>query len=78
MPTEDHKTMKKKGRGAISMQATSDIALVRWNDNNIVTMASNAYGALPTTTVNRVASIEKKRTKETSFMPSSFQCTTDT
>ena len=28
-PLEDHKTMKKKGRGAISMQAKSDIALVR-------------------------------------------------
>ena len=67
-PLEDHKTMKKKGRGAISMQATSDIALVQWNDNNIVTMASNAYGALPTTTVNRVASI-KKRTKVTVSCP---------
>ena len=32
-------------------------------------MASNAYGALPTTTVNRVASIEKKRTKVTVSRP---------
>ena len=68
-PQEDHKTMKKKSRGAISMQATSDIALVRWNDNNIVNMASNAYGALPTTTVNRVASIDEKRTKVTISCP---------
>ena len=51
------------------MQTTYNIALVRWNDNSIVTMASNVYGALPSTTVNRVASIEKKRTKVTVTCP---------
>ena len=60
-PLEDEKSIKKRGRVAILMQATFDIAIVRWNDNSIVTMASNAYGVHPSTMVNRVASEDKKR-----------------
>ena len=65
MPSGRSQDYEKKGIKAVCMQTTSDITLVRWNDNSIVTMASNTYGALPSTTVNRVASIEKKRTKVT-------------
>ena len=54
-------TRQKKGRGGISVQVTFDIALVRWYDNSIVSIESNAYGALPSTTVNRIVSIDKKR-----------------
>ena len=66
------KVNKKRGRGAISMQATFDIAIVRWIDNSIVTMASNAYGVHPSATANRVASVDKKRMKVSVTSPKVF------
>ena len=62
-PLDEQKAMKKMGRGAMCMRVTSDIAIVRWNDNSIVTLASNAYGIDPQTSVIRVASVNKKRMK---------------
>lgn len=62
-PLETPKEMKKKGRGALSMKTTSDIAIVRWHDNRIVTLASNAYGIHPFSSTSRVASVDKKRVK---------------
>ena len=62
-PLDEQKAMKKMGRGAMCMRVTSDIAIVRWNDNSIVTLASNACGIDPQTSVIRVASVNKKRMK---------------
>lgn len=62
-PLETSKEMKKKPRGAISMRTAKDISVVRWHDNNIVTLASNSFGCQPITKVDRVASVNKKRQK---------------
>ena len=51
------------------MHLTSDIALVQWYDNSFVTMESNAYGARPTNTGNRILPIDKKRTRVTMSCP---------
>ena len=59
-PLESQKDMKKKERGALCMRTTTDMAIVRWNDNNIVTLASNAYGVQPLSTINRITSINTK------------------
>ena len=45
------------------MQVSQNLAVVRWNDNSVVTMASNFFGKNPITQVNRVGSVEKKRAK---------------
>ena len=41
--------------------ATSNVIVVRWNDNGIVNIASNQHGKLPLKLVERYCSKEKKR-----------------
>ena len=60
-PIETPKEMKKERRGAMTTATTSELAIVRWHDNSIVTLASNAYGINPISSINRIASVDKKR-----------------
>lgn len=50
------KEVKKKECGALCMATTSDMMIVRWNDKNIVTLASNAYAIQPLSTITRIVS----------------------
>ena len=46
--------MKKKDRGVNDHRSSADnIEIVRWNDNSVVTVGSNAYGLLPLGQVKR-------------------------
>ena len=62
-PLESTKAMKKKPRGTMSMRTSDNLALVRWHDNSIVTIASNCYGCNPVIKVDRVGTVNKKRQK---------------
>lgn len=46
-PLPDPKTFKKTRRGTYAYKNTEDMIVVRWNDNNIVTVASNCHGVNP-------------------------------
>ena len=55
--------MKKSTWGTVQMQVSKNLAVVQWNDNSVVTMASNIFGKNPITQVNRVGFVDKKRSK---------------
>ena len=39
--------MKKNERGSFDFRSDGNIEIVRWNDNSVVTIGSNAYGVQP-------------------------------
>ena len=41
----DVKKMKKNKRGSFDFRSFGNIEIVRWNDNSVVTIGSNAYSA---------------------------------
>ena len=41
------KKMKKTERGSFDFRSDGNTEIVRWNDNSIVTIESNAYGVQP-------------------------------
>ena len=45
LPSADD--MKKKPRGSYAFKSDGDIELVRWNENNVVTLCSKALGLEP-------------------------------
>ena len=46
-PLADVKDIKKKERGSYDFRSLGEIKIVRWNDNAVITLGSNAYGAEP-------------------------------
>ena len=46
-PLADVRDMKKRERGSYDFRSTSNLETVRWNDNSVVTIGSNAYGVEP-------------------------------
>lgn len=46
-PLTDVKDMRKKERGSYDFTSAGGIEIVRWNDNSVVTLGSNAYGVEP-------------------------------
>lgn len=56
------KELKKEERGKFeyALEKHENIVICRWNDNNIVTIASNSSTILPTSNVSRFSQKEKK------------------
>ena len=46
-PLVDVKKMRKNERGSFDFRSEGNIEIVRWNDNSVVTIRSNAYGVQP-------------------------------
>ena len=46
-PLADVSDMKKRERGSYDFRSASNLEIVRWNDNSVVTIGSNAYGVEP-------------------------------
>ena len=46
-PLNDFNTMKKSARGTYDYRSDGDVVVVRWNDNAVVTICSNAIGCEP-------------------------------
>lgn len=61
-PLKHSKVFKKEPRGAYDycLEKNTNIILCKWNDNNVVTIASNAISPLPTSQVKRFSQKEKK------------------
>ena len=59
----DPSCMKKKARGTYCHAKDNDSGciLVCWNDNSVVTLASNCYGVNPVRSASRSSNAEKKR-----------------
>lgn len=53
--------LKKKERGVFQEWSTGDISIVRWNDNQVVTLASNHTSSAPLSTCKRYSRIQKAR-----------------
>ena len=51
-PLIDIKQMKRKERGSYDYRNDGKIEIVRWNDNSVVTLRSNAYSVEPVGTIN--------------------------
>jgi DNA excision repair protein ERCC-6 len=62
-PLEPSTSLKKKRRGSLSLKVTQDLSVVKWHDNSIVTVASNCHSLSPITTIDRIGSVNEKRTK---------------
>ena len=61
-PVQNKKVMQKKPRGTYdsAIERNTGISLVRWSDNNIVTVASTNHGVAPLSSVKRFSRKEKK------------------
>ena len=46
-PLKTDAAMKKTERGSYDYRSDGDIEIVRWNDNSVVTLCSNAIGLEP-------------------------------
>lgn len=62
-PLPGSKEMKKMPRGSMTMKTSGNIAVVQWNDNSIVTLASTSHGIDPVSKVDRIGVVNKKRAK---------------
>ncbi|XP_069699424.1 piggyBac transposable element-derived protein 3-like isoform X2 [Periplaneta americana] len=64
-PLKDSTVMKKTDRGTFDYKTDRErnIIVMKWNDNNIVTAASNAIGIYPLHQVTRFSQKEKKHIK---------------
>ena len=47
------KNQKKNERGYFDFSSDGNIEIIRWNDNSVVTIGSNAYGAKPIRSAKR-------------------------
>ena len=52
-PLTEVSDMKKRDTGSYNFRRTSNLEIVRWNDNSEVTIKSNAYGVEPVGNVKR-------------------------
>ncbi|XP_056647519.1 piggyBac transposable element-derived protein 3-like [Diorhabda sublineata] len=63
-PLANKSQFKKKSRGFIQYQTNEEnTVVVKWHDNNVVTLASNALPVHPTHSVSRYSLKEKKKIK---------------
>lgn len=62
-PVTEAKLLKKETGGAFSFKTNTNLLIVRWHDNSIVTFATNCHNITPIQKVDRVASVNGKRTK---------------
>nr|CAI5829622.1 unnamed protein product [Callosobruchus analis] len=64
-PLSDKKDLQKKERGYFehSISRTDGILVVKWDDNPIVTIATNRYGVSPVTNVRLYSRKEKEHIK---------------
>ena len=72
-PIIEDKILKKEKRGSFSYCNTENCILLKWHDNNIVTIASNCHGILPIRKVDRIGTVQKKRMKLQIECPSVIQ-----
>ena len=61
LPLLNKNDMKKTERGFYDACSSDDLQLVRWHDNNVVTMVSNCHSISPLSQVARFSRSEKKR-----------------
>ena len=61
-PLQDTKAMKKTERGSYDFRLAKDenIVVCKWNDNSVVSIASNALSVRPTHNVTRYSQKKKK------------------
>ncbi|XP_054724350.1 piggyBac transposable element-derived protein 3-like [Uloborus diversus] len=59
-PLEEIKSFKKRKRGSYDFRNAKNLSLVRWNDNSVVTLASNQYGVTPIVQAKRWSNAERK------------------
>ncbi|XP_055910405.1 piggyBac transposable element-derived protein 2-like [Eupeodes corollae] len=67
------KGMRKKPRGELCHQMSSEIIAAKWHDNSVVTIASNCHYWNPIIKVNRIGFINKKRSKIQVDCPASIK-----
>ena len=58
-PITKCETIKKKERGFFEEHNCGDISIVRWNDNQVVTLASNHSTSSPTSTCSRYSRVQR-------------------
>ena len=69
-PLEETKSIGKKVRGtyAAAYDKLSNVSILRWNDNSVVTVASNTFGVEP---IGRVKRFDRKKKVE-KFVPQPY------
>lgn len=61
-PVTPASVLKKQSRGNFSFQTNNDVLVLRWHDNNIVTFTTNCHNLLPIQKVDRIGTVDGKRT----------------
>lgn len=62
-PITQSSLLKKEKRGSFSFKTSENVLIARWNDNNIVTFASNCHNLEPIQKVDRIGFVNGKRAK---------------
>ena len=62
-PLEEAKLMKKKAKGEMDYKydTSNKLLVVRWNDNSIVTIASNCQSVEPVRKATRYCRVQRKK-----------------
>ena len=69
--------MKSEERGSFDNPSCGDIEIVRWNDNSVVALRSNAYGVETVTAKRWVKSKDRQNIKQPAFIASCIKVTDD-
>ena len=59
-PVMDNKAMKKKLRSSLDYASTGQVVIVKWKDNQVVSIASTAHDAAPLSSTSRYSRDEQK------------------
>ena len=71
-PLVDDKTMKKNKRGFFNFKSGNNIEILRWNDNPVVPIRSNAYGVQPIRSEKRWIKVKGKQSIQQSAVITAY------
>ena len=71
-PLVDDKTMKKNKRGFFNFKSGNNIEILRWNDNPVVPIRSNAYGVQPIGSEKRWIKVKGKQSIQQSAVITAY------
>ena len=71
-PLVDVKTMKKNKTGSFNFKSDKNIEIVRWNDNSVVTVGSNAYGVQLIGSAKRWIKLKEKQSIQQSAVIAAY------
>ena len=62
-PFKSNKELRQRGQSDVKFDTSNELLMVKWNDNAFVHLATNYSDTIPSSSVERYSSVEKKKVK---------------